>query len=268
MDYLKVREAALKYQISEKTIRKWITSKQLPSTTRVVNGVQQYALLAEDIEAIIAEKSLEPKSPALVELAEGLQSQVLGQVGQPSPDTKEQITALASELSYQGEIIEAMKAELEALRNRVSVLERGKKSARPVVADVNYSVPSQKAAEAHAPDVPTVDKSPHGQRVQTPRSTPSTSTRPDLPDTWSSWTPFIERHNINAESRRLLKEIKREDFCEPGEYMQPSARGKTLVKCALSPSGQARLLEAIKALPIGQELTQCEVEGCPCHQIV
>lgn len=106
---------------------------------------------------------------------------------------------------------------------------------------------------------------PTRQRAQTPRD--ATSTRPTLPDAWSSWTPFIERHGISSE-RRPLKVIARADYCEPGEYMQPSKQGMTLVKCALSPDGQARLLEAIKALPLGQELIQCEVGGCPCHEIL
>lgn len=58
--YLKVREAALHYQISEKTIRKWVKSGKLQATTSIVNGVAQYAILPEDIERVIAEKHIAP----------------------------------------------------------------------------------------------------------------------------------------------------------------------------------------------------------------
>jgi hypothetical protein len=241
MEYLKVREAALKYQISEKTLRKWITSKQLASTTRMVNGVEQYALLPEDIEKLIAEKSLEAKQA---------QPATSGHVQDLSPD-REQITALASELSNQSEALEAMQQKLEALQERVAILERKGKSARRIVADVNYSVP------------PT---EPHGLAVQTPRKAADTSTRPDLPTNWYGWTPFIERHNVSAERRQIMR-LDKSDYCHEGEYMMDTGKGKTRVKCALDPDGQERLLAQLWSMEFQTELRPCDIETCPCHEV-
>lgn len=208
MEYLKVREAALKYQISEKTLRKWITSKQLASTTRVVNGVEQYALLPEDIEKLIAEKSLEARQ---------VQSATSGHMDTPSPESREQITALAAELSYQAEMIDALKQELEALQERVAMLERKSKTTRRVVADVNYSVPPQ-------------ETEPPGQRVQTQAADKpvSTSTRPDLPEGTITLAQLATELGINRTT--LVGHVKNESNHlnhiaiprqnRPGEYLR------------------------------------------------
>lgn len=253
---LTITEIAARLGVSERTALRRIADGKL-SAKKV--GRNKYLVKSEDLDELAPRAKL----ATLAKQVEALQAVASGQdVQVPSPD-REQITALAAELSYQSEMLEAMKKELVELRDRVTTLEqsRGKRPAqRLVVEDANIQI-EDVANYSIKPPTKT-----SRQRVQTPRET--TSTRPLLPDSWSSWTPFIERHGISSERRPLVKAINREEYCAEGEYMQMSAKGGQVVKCALTPDNQARLLAAIKALPLGQELRQCDVEDCPCHQIL
>lgn len=56
--YLNVTEAARKYNITEKTIRSWITKRLLPAHTVVIRGMTQYAIAIADIEAVITERAM------------------------------------------------------------------------------------------------------------------------------------------------------------------------------------------------------------------
>jgi len=99
-----------------------------------------------------------------------------------------------------------------------------------------------------------------------PLVTASTSDRPDIPNGWYGWTPFIERHGVSAERRQIMR-LNKSDYCHEGEYMQASVRGKTLVKCALDPFGQGKLLTQLWSMDFQAELRTCDVESCPCHEV-
>lgn len=234
---LTITEIASRLGVSERTALRRIAVGKLLARKL---GPNRYLVSTEDIENLAPRAKL----AQLSEQVQQMQDTLSGQGAQQSP---EQITALASELSYQSDLIEALKQEVGLLRDRVAALEtRGKRPTQRVIVETGYSVAD------------------HARR---PTPATSTSTRPLLPDAWSSWTPFIERHGISSE-RRPLRAISRANYCEPGEYMQQSKHGLTLVKCALSPDGMNRLLVAIKELPLGEELQQCEVSDCPCHEII
>jgi hypothetical protein len=61
--FVTVTEAERTYHISQKTLRKWIREKILPAQEVYVNGLRQYAIATNDIEAIIAQKAMIGKIP-------------------------------------------------------------------------------------------------------------------------------------------------------------------------------------------------------------
>jgi excisionase family DNA binding protein len=249
---LTITALAAQLGVSERTALRRISDGKL---TAKKLGPNRYLVKSEDIE------DLSPRAK-LADLDKQVKALMTGHIDTvSSPEGKEQITALAAELSAQSAIIDALRQEVEDLRTRVMTLEqadgsRSKRPARRVVADVNYGVKSQ----AVTPDTAKADK-PVSKHVQA-----TTSTRPDLPNDWCGWTPFIERHNVSAERRSIMR-LNKPDYCQSGEYMLNTGKGKTLVKCALGPDGQERLLTQLWGMEFQTELRQCDVEACPCHQV-
>lgn len=238
-------EAANLLNRGEKQVRRYIKQERLPA--QLIG--KQYFIKRSDIMAFFQQYlRIDFDTATTHEEQDTVSSLDNVQVA-----TREQMQALASHLAYQDTVIEKLQQELEAMQTRMSTLEQGPARSK------------QPAPRRDAKERPKDTANPQEEPV---RQESTTSTRPTLPVSWSSWTPFIERHGVNSESHRLQKATNRADYCEPGEYMQPSKSGKTLVKCALSPDGQARLLTAIRALPIGASLRPCEVEACPCHEII
>lgn len=157
-EIISLTEAVRRYRIGEKTLLKWIRATKeagSPIAEKKPNEskVKQWEIDTDKLEQLIREKRAGTLSPTPIPVQQ-LQSMVSSGV----QTDREQITALAAELSYHSEIIEAMKTELEDLHTRVTALEQGSvtRSKRPAqrritVEEVNYSVP---ARPTHDQDLP------------------------------------------------------------------------------------------------------------------
>jgi hypothetical protein len=253
-EFISLTEATRRFRVGEKTLRKWLRAANMGEKKPDDQGRMQWQIDSEDLERLVRQKQTAGVVPGSLPVYT-----TSGHLDASSPETTEQITALASELSYQGEILEALKQgldalqqEMEVLRTRVTALEQGSRTRGKGRQRVVESI------ETRVSD--TADK-PASKRAPT-----TTSTREDLPTGWHGWTPFIERHNVSAERRAIMR-LNRSDYCQPGEYMLDTGKGKTLVKCALSPDGQSRLLTQLWSMEFQSELRPCDVEACPCHEV-
>lgn len=201
-----INEIAASLGVSERTALRRIADGKLSAKKVAPN---RYLVKSEDLDELAPRAKL----ATLAKQVEALQSATSGHMDTPSPESREQITALAAELSYQAEMIDALKQELEALQERVAMLERKSKTTRRVVADVNYSVPP-----------------PPGQRVQTQAADKpvSTSTRPDLPEGTITLAQLATELGINRTT--LVGHVKNESNHlnhiaiprqnRPGEYLR------------------------------------------------
>lgn len=224
---LTITEIAARLGVSERTALRRIADGKL-SAKKV--GRNKYLVKSEDLDELAPRAKL----ATLAKQVEALQSVASGQdIQVPSPD-REQITALASELSYQGEIIEALKGELAELQARVTSLEQDRMVPQPA-----RSTPSTWPVEARVPRAVSGSK--------------SRSDKMPLPDGWYSWNNFLTRHKLRPQS------FDKDDYVRSGEYVS----GRASVKDALDQVQQARFVSDHRS-----KITECEVEGCPCHGLL
>lgn len=147
---LTITEIAASLEVSERTALRRIADGKL-SVKKV--GPNRYLVKSEDLENLAPRVKL----ARLAEQVQRLQDTISGQGVPSSPDVSlltGQIGELAMQLSYQGEMIEALKSEVEALKDRVLTLEQATRKSRPVqrfvIEDVNYSVKPQAADKPRA----------------------------------------------------------------------------------------------------------------------
>lgn len=233
-EIISLTEATHRYRIGEKTLRKWIRNAGLGEKKPDEQKRMQWEIDTDDLERLIEQKRTGTPTPVTMP-------------GQPPHDV-EQITALASELSYQGEVIEALKQELGELGERLTTLENR--------LDATPSTPVQVSRQpvALSPQVAPMHKPP-GSR--------SKSERTPLPPNWAAWDGFIRRHGGRVDWQDV-KALNRQDYCQSGEYKS----GKSPVAYALDPAGQDLLLRKLRETPsVAGRLQRCDVEACPCHDL-
>jgi hypothetical protein len=92
---------------------------------------------------------------------------------------------------------------------------------------------------------------------------------PQLRAGWYAWIPFIERHGVSA-TRKPIMDLQKTDYCQDSPYQKPNrqGQGRILVRYALDPDGQARLLTTLCGMNFRSKLRQCNVAECPCHEII
>lgn len=223
---LTITEIAARLGVSERTALRRIADGKL-SAKKV--GRNKYFIKSEDLD----ELSPRAKLATLAKQVEALQAGASGHVDTPSPDITEQITALASELSYQSEMIEAMKQQVETLSARVTTLEQARAS----------PVPTRSTPQAW----------PVESRVPSPSPSKSKSDKLPLPDGWCAWDGFLRRHGLRPQS------YDKDGYVTHGDYRS----GKASVKDALDQDQQTRFVSDHRS-----KITVCDVGGCPCHQIL
>ena len=134
---LTITEIAARLGVSERTALRRIADGKL-SAQRL--GANRYLVSTEDIEELAPQAKLASLESQVRELQGHLTGQQSVHVSSEShiERLQKQVQELAVHIASQNETIEDLHQEVEALSDRVSALERGKKP--PSAADVKYEV--------------------------------------------------------------------------------------------------------------------------------